>query len=89
MHMTTQLSENLTLTIPSEIVAARAWQAGQRFLLIPSGAGLRLLPLHAAQLAPTPTEGPPLIVQDAELEQLRGMARGAATDNYRDRQDRY
>ncbi len=69
MSAQAKLSSKFQISIPKEVREAQQWRAGQRFVFIPKGAGVMVMP------AP-------------ELNDLRGIARGADTGGFRDRQDR-
>jgi bifunctional DNA-binding transcriptional regulator/antitoxin component of YhaV-PrlF toxin-antitoxin module len=69
MSAQAKLSSKFQISISKEVREAQQWRAGQRFVFIPKGAGVLVMP------AP-------------ELDDLRGIARGADTDSYRDRKDR-
>lgn len=70
MPDTATLSEEFQIAIPEAVLEAQHWQSGQRFVFIPKGKGVLLLPVPS-------------------IEELRGIARGADTSGYRDRDDRY
>jgi AbrB family looped-hinge helix DNA binding protein len=67
---TTKLSANFRISIPKEIREWQGWRAGQKFVFLPKGMSVVLVPL--------PKRG-----------DLRGIAKGANPENYRDRDDRY
>jgi AbrB family looped-hinge helix DNA binding protein len=69
MSAQAKLSSKFQISIPKEVREAQQWRAGQRFVFIPKGQGVMVMPA-------------------LELNDLRGIARGAVTDGYRDRQDR-
>ena len=51
MAETATLSPRFQITIPKAVREARQWKAGQKFVFIPSGAGVMLAPvLEAAEL---------------------------------------
>ena len=70
MSDTATLSEKFQISIPKAVRDAQRWKAGQRFVFIPKGTGVLLVP------AP-------------EKHELAGIAAGADTTDYRDRDDRY
>jgi len=70
MTITATLSSKFQISIPKAVREEQDWKAGQKFVFIPKGKGVLLIPVP-------------------ELSQLAGIAKGANTDNYRDRQDRY
>ncbi len=70
MTATATLSSKFRISIPKVVREERHWQAGQKFVFIPEGKGVLLMPVP-------------------ELDHLAGIAEGAHTDGYRDREDRY
>lgn len=64
------LSSKYQISIPKSIREEQHWQSGQKFVFIPKGKGMLVMPVP-------------------ELEQLAGIATGANTENFRDRNDRY
>ncbi|MFA7668699.1 MAG: AbrB/MazE/SpoVT family DNA-binding domain-containing protein [Burkholderiaceae bacterium] len=70
MTITATLSSKFQISIPKAVREEQDWKARQKFVFIPKGKGVLLIPVP-------------------ELSQLAGIAKGANTDNYRDRQDRY
>jgi len=70
MTPTATLSSKYQISIPKAIRDDLHWEAGQKFVFIPKGKGVLLMPVP-------------------DLKQLAGIARGANTENYRDRQDRF
>ncbi len=64
------LSSKYQISIPKSIREEQHWQSGQKFVFIPKGKGMLMMPVP-------------------ELEQLAGIATGANTENFRDRNDRY
>ena len=70
MPDTTTLSAKFQISIPKAVRAAHQWNAGQKFVFIPKGTGVLLVPVP-------------------ETEELFGIVKGANTDDYRDRDDRY
>lgn len=70
MAETATLSEKFQISIPKAVRTAQKWKAGQKFVFIPKGTSVLLVP------AP-------------ELSELRGIAKGANPENYRDRKDRF
>jgi AbrB family looped-hinge helix DNA binding protein len=69
MADTATLSSKFQISIPKAVREHRHWKAGQKFVFIPKGNGVLLVP------APS-------------LDDLRGIAKGANPENYRDRDDR-
>lgn len=63
------LSAKFQISIPKAVREHQQWKAGQKFVFIPKGNGVLLVP------APS-------------LDDLRGIARGADPESYRDRNDR-
>ncbi len=70
MSTATKLSSKFQISIPKEVREEQNWKPGQEFVFIPSGKGVKLVPV--------PT-----------IDELRGIARGANPEGYRDRNDRY
>lgn len=64
------LSSKYQISIPKDVRERQSWDAGQKFVFIPKGKGVLLMPV--------PT-----------LEALHGIAKGANTDDVRDRTDRF
>ena len=63
------LSNKFQISIPKSICETKGWQAGQKFVFIPRGKGVLVLPVP-------------------RTEEFFGLAKGANTENYRDRDDR-
>ena len=70
MAASATLSSKYQISIPKEVREQQQWTAGQRFVFIPRGKGVLVMPV-------------------ADLDQLVGLAKGAARSSYRDRKDRY
>ena len=64
------LSSKFQISIPKSVRDTEGWQAGQKFVFIPKGKGVLVMPVP-------------------EAEELFGLAKGANTENYRDREDRF
>jgi AbrB family looped-hinge helix DNA binding protein len=64
------LSSKFQISIPKSVRETEGWQAGQKFVFIPKGKGVLVMPVP-------------------EAEELFGLAKGANTENYRDREDRF
>jgi AbrB family looped-hinge helix DNA binding protein len=64
------LSTKFQISIPKAVRQSAQWSAGQKFVFIPKGKGVLLMPVP-------------------RFEELRGLAKGADPQGYRDRQDRY
>jgi AbrB family looped-hinge helix DNA binding protein len=69
MSAQAKLSSKFQISIPKEVREAQQWRAGQRFVFVPKGQGVMVMPA-------------------LDLNDLRGIARGADTGGYRDRKDR-
>lgn len=70
MTATATLSSKFQISIPKAVRDEQCWQAGQRFVFLPKGKGVLVMPV--------PT-----------LQDLAGIARGARTEGWRDREDRF
>ena len=70
MPSTATLSSKYQISIPKAVREEQHWEAGQKFVFIPRGKGVLVMPVP-------------------ELRQLAGLAKGAKTDGYRDRKDRF
>ncbi len=70
MNAIATLSSKFQISIPKTVREAEGWTAGQKFVFIPKGKGVLVMPVP-------------------EAEDLIGLAKGANTENYRDRKDRY
>ena len=64
------LSSKFQISIPKSVRETEGWRAGQKFVFIPKGKGVLVMPVP-------------------EPEELFGIAKGANTENYRDREDRF
>ena len=64
------LSSKFQISIPKSVRDTEGWRAGQKFVFIPKGKGVLIMPVP-------------------EAEELFGLAKGANTENYRDREDRF
>ncbi len=73
MAATATLSSKFQISIPKEIRDQQRWVAGQEFVFLPKSVNGGV----AVLLVPVP-----------ELTQLHGLAKGANTAGYRDRDDR-
>jgi AbrB family looped-hinge helix DNA binding protein len=69
MSDTATLSAKFQISIPKAVRMTQQWAAGQRFVFIPKGTGVLMIPAPAAA-------------------DLAGIARGANSEDYRDRRDR-
>ncbi len=49
MSATTTLSSKFQISIPKGVREEQAWQAGQRFVFIPKGKGMLLMPVPGLQ----------------------------------------
>jgi AbrB family looped-hinge helix DNA binding protein len=70
MSATATLSSKFQISVPKAVRDKQRWEAGQRFVFIPKGLGVLMVPVP-------------------ELNQLRGIVKGAKTTGYRDRDDRH
>ena len=70
MSDTATLSSKFQISIPKSVRSRAEWAAGQKFVFIPKGKGVLLMP-------------------SPRFEELRGIAKGADPQGYRDRQDRF
>ncbi|MFT3986241.1 AbrB/MazE/SpoVT family DNA-binding domain-containing protein [Aestuariivirga sp.] len=48
MTATAKLSSKFQISIPKEVREAEGWQAGQRFMFIPKGRGVLVMPVPEA-----------------------------------------
>lgn len=91
MEYTIRLSESGALVIPKAVLQQLGWHTGHDIRLIYCGNALRLVSVPPEQKA-MPDAGtlePAIGPDQATLEDLFGMARGADPSAYRDRNDRY